>query len=61
VTFCNPNNHDSGEYVRSVFNNFVFLDKAGEKKNAKLMDAFKDFTKSIVDELGTSFFNSWPG
>jgi hypothetical protein len=61
VTFCNPNSHDSGEYVRSVFNNFVFVDKAGENKSAKLKEAFKDFTEDIAIKFVTHFLYDWPG
>jgi hypothetical protein len=61
VTFCNPNSHDSGEYVRSVFNNFVFVDKAGENKSAKLKEAFYNFIEDIAMDLGTNLLSDWPG
>jgi hypothetical protein len=51
VTLCNPRGHDTGEYVRAIFNNFVFLEKRKTKlsdglkggKSAKLKDIFQPF------------------
>jgi hypothetical protein len=38
VTLCNPRGHDTGEYVRAIFNNFVFL----EKRKTKLSERWEE-------------------
>jgi hypothetical protein len=43
VTLCNPKGQDTGEYVRAIFNNFVFLEKNVTTKSSRLKELFKPF------------------
>jgi hypothetical protein len=49
VTFCNPQGHDTGEYVRAIFNNFAFLEETQSEiqnttmKSARLKEIFAPF------------------
>jgi hypothetical protein len=63
VTLCNPRGHDTGEYVRAIFNNFAFLEKNNTRlangskggKSAKLKEIFQPF----LDHTSTSAFGEY--
>lgn len=51
LTLCNPRGHDVGEYVRSVFNNFDFLEKVTtEKGSARLKRKFQPFLDEVTEK-----------
>jgi hypothetical protein len=50
VTLCNPTGHDTGEYVRAIFNNFLFLEKNVTTKSSRLKEAFKPFMDVAVSK-----------
>jgi hypothetical protein len=69
VTLCNPRGHDTGEYVRAIFNNFVFVETAQEQYvtdrnnsgSSRLKNIFEPFLKITSREtLGTEMLN-WAG
>jgi hypothetical protein len=65
VTLCNAKGHDTGEYVRSIFNNFVFLEEL-TNKSSNLKNMFQPFLDDVTEfqfksrRLGRSFFE-WAG
>jgi hypothetical protein len=65
VTFCNPRGLDVGEYVRAIFNNFMFLEKKTTKKGSYRLK--KMFTKFLDKATGGTrkglgyFFIKWAG
>jgi hypothetical protein len=51
ATLCIAKGHDTGEYVRSIFNNFVFAEE-WEKESSELKELFQPFldgTSSAAD------------
>jgi hypothetical protein len=45
---CNPRGHDVGEYVRTVFDNFLFLEKdKTENGSARLKAMFQPFLEEM--------------
>jgi hypothetical protein len=65
VTFCNAKGHDTGDYVRSIFNNFVFLEEQ-TNKSTNLKNMFQPFLDGVTEYrytkkgLGRPFFK-WAG
>jgi hypothetical protein len=61
VTLCNPNGHDTGEYVRAIFNNFEFLEKnVMPTKSARLKKMFKSFLETVQSvSLGGYDLTDW--
>jgi hypothetical protein len=67
VTLCNPRGHDTGEYVRAIFNNFAFLEKNNNKvangskarKSAKLKEMFKPFLDETSKYTLGNYFVLW--
>ena len=43
VTFCNPYGHDTGEYVRAVFNNFEFPEDDWELIESEVVEPLMDW------------------
>jgi hypothetical protein len=50
VTICNQRGHDAGEYVRSIFNNFAFLERVGRENgsSARLQKMFQPFLDRVT-------------
>ena len=62
ITMCNRRGHNSGEYVRAVFNNFDFLVKEADVKKTEVQElrkSFKDFLEGTSDELLRNFQGGW--
>jgi hypothetical protein len=60
VTLCNPKGQDTGEYVRAVFNNFVFLEKKVANKSSRLKELFKPFMDVGLD-MAAKHVLEWAG
>jgi hypothetical protein len=60
VTLCNPKGHDTGEYVRAVFNNFLFLEKNVANKSSRLKELFKPFMDNRLD-MAAKHVLKWAG
>jgi hypothetical protein len=56
VTFCNPRGHDTGEYVRSIFDNFDFLNTTEFQTDSdRLKELFAPFLTAVAKEsFGTN-------
>jgi hypothetical protein len=51
VTFCNPQGHNAGEYVRNIFGNFVFLENTTtEDGSGPLKRMFTPFLDNVPDQ-----------
>ncbi len=51
LTFCNPDGYDTGEYVRTVFNNFAFkesTDVGANSESQKLRGAFDGYIGEVA-------------
>jgi hypothetical protein len=58
VTLCNPNGHDTGEYVRAIFNNFQFLEKHDKTtKSARAKKMFDFFLRTVQYGFQSNLFD----